>query len=69
MRKSPPTPELEEYLTTEEAASRLRVTPRRIRQLITDGALDARRIGGRGQFLIPETALVELLETVGEPSR
>lgn len=33
------------YLTVEEAAAELKLTSRRIRQLIVDGELPARRVG------------------------
>jgi excisionase family DNA binding protein len=42
-------------LTTDQAAERLGVTPRRVRQLIASGALPAERLGR--DWLIQEEAL------------
>ncbi len=39
--------ELKEWLSTQEAADRLGVTTARIRQMVAENQLDARKIGGK----------------------
>lgn len=53
-------------LSTEEAAERLNLSPRRIRALITNNQLDAVKIGK--YYAIPETEL-ERVKVYGKPGR
>jgi excisionase family DNA binding protein len=39
----------------------LRLSQERIRQLVAEGKLPARRVGQRGQYLIPEEAVRAML--------
>jgi len=55
-------------LTTTEAASRLGITPRRVRALIAAGRLDAERIGR--DWLIADDALTAVTtRKVGRPRK
>lgn len=55
-------------LTTAQAADRLGISPRRVRQLIKVGALTARRVGR--DWLIDERALVKVaVRTPGRPRK
>lgn len=54
---------LADYRTTTEAGKRLRLTARRIRQLIASGELMAWRVG-KGQYLVAEQDLQRLLQPV-----
>lgn len=57
-----------EWIVTREAASRLGVTPARIRQLVSEGKLTARKLGGkyRGQWLVKTSDIVDRLKTKGD---
>jgi excisionase family DNA binding protein len=50
-------------LTTDQAAARLGITPRRVRQLIASGALPAERLGR--DWLIEEAALAAVAARPG----
>ena len=53
-------------ISTDEAATRLGVSPRRIRQLIDDGKLVAQYVGGG--YVIDESALAAV-QTYGKAGR
>lgn len=50
------------YLTTEEAASVLRCSLRTVQQLVADGAIPHRKIGGMRRVLIPPDELDAYLD-------
>lgn len=52
----------DQYLTTREAATMLRVTPRTIRRMVTAGRLIAYRRGPNGGLLISARSMGALLE-------
>lgn len=54
----------DELLTLQEAAEHLKVTPRTIRNLISDGELPARRIGKSRMLRVQASALDGLLTDV-----
>lgn len=56
-------------LTTNEAAKRLNVTPIRVRQMIREGKINARRIGR--DYIIAESALdsVKTYRKTGRPTK
>lgn len=56
------------WIVTQEAADRLGVTPARVRQLISEGKLSGRKLGGkyRGQWLIDEQEILKRLVDKGE---
>jgi acetoin utilization protein AcuB len=57
-----------EWIVTREAASRLGVTPARVRQLVSEGKLTAQKLGGkyRGQWLVKSSDVMDRLNTKGE---
>lgn len=57
-----------EWIVTREAASRLGVTPARIRQLVSEGKLTAQKLGGkyRGQWLVKSSDVMDRLKTKGD---
>jgi acetoin utilization protein AcuB len=57
-----------QWIVTQEAADRLGVTPAWVRQLIAEGKLTGRKLGGksRGQWLIKEEDIVKRLADKGE---
>lgn len=56
-----------EWIVTREAASRLGVTPARIRQLVSEGKLTAKKLGGkyRGQWLVKSSDIRERIQKKG----
>jgi len=50
------------FLTVQEAATTLRLTPDTIYRLIHSGRLKAVRVGERGPVRVPESALAALLQ-------
>jgi excisionase family DNA binding protein len=56
-----------EYLSIDEAAQGLRVSPRRVRQLLADGSLQGLRIGGR--WLVSPTAIERRRQSTPPPGR
>lgn len=55
----------EEWLTTAEAARRLGVSPRRVRQLAEEGKVEARKLGSkmRGEWMIEAGSVVKYAAT------
>lgn len=58
---------MDEWIVTREAASRLGVTPARVRQLVAENKLTAKKLGGkyRGQWLIKASEIQKRLEEKG----
>jgi acetoin utilization protein AcuB len=58
---------MDEWIVTREAASRLGVTPARIRQLVAENKLTAKKLGGkyRGQWLVKASEVQKRLEAKG----
>jgi excisionase family DNA binding protein len=63
----PTTPDAPNYLTVQEAADLLRVTPRTIRNRITDGLLPAKKIAGSRKVLLIDQRDVLGLLTDAKP--
>ncbi len=59
----------EKWITTSEAAARLKVTTARIRQLVADGSLSAQKMGTkyRGQWLVSASEVNQRLTPKGVP--
>ena len=66
-------PALPEYLTTDEVAARLRLTPQRIHQLARAGSLRSFRVGRRGRLRFRSEDVLRLLgsddEQTGQTER
>lgn len=56
-----------DWIVTREAASRLGVTPARVRQLVSEGKLTAKKLGGkyRGQWLVKTSDILERITQKG----
>lgn len=57
----------QEWIVTREAAQRLGVTPSRVRQLVSEGKLTAKKLGGkyRGQWLVAVSDILDRLKLKG----
>lgn len=64
------TPELDvhEFLTVSEVASLLRLTPRRIHQLVTSGRLPAFRLSDLGRRLVRRADALAILQPAYPPT-
>lgn len=60
---------MEEFITTTEAASRLKVTPSRVRQLVISGELPAHKFGPVNMVKISDLELVKGRRGVGRPPK
>lgn len=60
---------MEDFITTTEAASRLSVTPSRVRQLVVSGALPAQKFGPVNLVKISDLELVRGRRGVGRPPK
>ena len=57
--------DMDDFLNTEQAGKEMRpnVSPRRVRKLIDDGRIPAKRYGGRGQWFIRRGDILEFNKT------
>ncbi len=60
---------MEEFITTTEAAARLKLTPSRVRQLVVSGALPAHKFGPVNMVRISDLELVRERPGVGRPPK
>jgi len=60
---------MEEFITTTEAASRLKVTPSRVRQLVVSGELPAHKFGPVNMVKISDVEIVRGRKGVGRPPK
>jgi excisionase family DNA binding protein len=60
---------MEEFITTTEAALRLKVTPSRVRQLVVSGELPAHKFGPVNMVRISDLELVKGRRGVGRPPK
>jgi excisionase family DNA binding protein len=57
---------MDDLLTTDEVAIRLRTSPRNVRSLVASGLLRAKRVRPRGQLLFSEADVVAALRQAGQ---